>query len=158
MRGRSLRIAAVTGAGLAVLAGAAVAAGHRDFAVGHAVGVPGAFGTDSILVVARQHGAGARGHLVLVRRGTPQGTVRVRAKVYCLTVSGNLARVSGTVRRSNSAAFPKDSDLTFELQDNGKPKGGTPDAFSFGTNANCTAVAGSFGVVTRGNLRVHDAP
>lgn len=158
MRGTSVRIAAATGAGLAVIAGTAGAAGHRDFALGHAVGVPGAFGTDSILVAARQHGSGAHGHLALVRRGTPQGTVRVHAAVYCLVVSGNLARVSGKVKQSNSAAFPKGSDLTFELQDNGKPQGGTPDAFSFGTNGACTAVAASFGVVTRGNLRVHDAP
>jgi hypothetical protein len=140
------------------LSGSAGAAGVRDYAVGAATGVPGAFGTDSIRISAHATKQGAKGAMLLVRRGTPQGTVRVRAAVECIAVSGNLARVSGTITRTTSALFPVGSDLTFEIQDNGAPGGGTRDAFSFGTNGDCTAVAGSFGTVTRGNLHVYDAP
>ena len=158
MKGSGRRIAVTGVVSVLALAGMAAAAGPRDFAVGAAQGVPGAFGTDSIRVSAHaKKQGGARGTMLLIRRGTPQGTVRVRATVYCIAVSGNLARVSGKVRRSTSALFPTGSDLTFEIQDNGPPGAGTPDAFSFGTNGNCTAVAGSFGNVTRGNLRVYDA-
>jgi hypothetical protein len=155
---KGLGVAVSVSLSLLALAGSADGAStSRDFAVGAGTGIPGMFGTDSIRLAAHQTSAGARGRLLLLRRGTPQGDVKVRADVYCIAVSGNLARVSGTVKKSNSAFFPIGSDLTFEIQDNGPPGRGTPDAFSFGTNGGCTAVSGSFGTVSRGNLTVHDA-
>jgi hypothetical protein len=158
---RTVSLALVAALSIAGAAGAshessAGGGNPRDFAVGSGTGVAGAFGTDHINFSA--HGTGsAKGQMTLQRKNTPQGNVLVKADVHCLEVSGNLARMSGTIKKSNSAFFPEGGPLTFEVQDNDQAPVPAPDAFSFSQTDDCAPVAGSFGVVEHGNFVVHDA-
>jgi len=90
----------------------------------------------------------------------------LKAKVVCLSVVGNVARINGNVVES-SGFFASAQTIQALFIDNGNPATGPPaDLISFNTNMPgpapvnppCNFLSGNINPISNGNVTVHDAP
>lgn len=92
------------------------------------------------------------------------GNGRIQGAVQCLAVSGNIANLVFVVQRSSAPAYTVGERIAVFTQDFGNPnRPSNPDRFGFGpsslfVNQICSgnAFGGEPGVVTQGNVVVHD--